>query len=335
MKSARTSATAGRMRRAVALLGGLSMALALVVGCSSNTDGDAGADHTRTITTDRGPVNVPHEAKRIVVLSGSLADYLYALDAPVVATDTRVIGVTNLDGGFPPQWADKAKAQGSKQLPAGAELNIEAVADANPDLIIGGGQGITAVQAGELYDKLTAIAPTVLVPTKVTSWQEQLRMVADASGRADRVPALLKAYEDKAAQVKGSSKIPAGKVVYVLSVGNRVPYLVPQSAALPTQLAELGFVADDVLAKAGNPPLYGSGDSFEVSLEMIDRIADAPMAFVIPVGGPSAAELAQNPLYARLPAFRDGKVFELPATSYRPDYHGALTTLDAIAKKFG
>ncbi|MFI9400655.1 Fe2+-enterobactin ABC transporter substrate-binding protein [Nocardia sp. NPDC052316] len=335
MKSARTSGTRGRMRRAAALLGGLSMALGLVVGCSSGTDDAAAAEQTRTITTDRGPVTVPGQAKRIVVLSGSMADYLYAIDAPVVATDTRIIGVTNLDGGFPPQWADKARSQGSKQLPAGAELNIEAVADANPDLIIGGGQGITAVQADKLYDKLTAIAPTVLVPQKVTNWQEQLRIIADATGRADKVPALLKAYQDKAAQVKASAKIPTGKVVYILSVANKVPYLVPPSAALPTQLAELGFDADDVLAKAGNPPLFGSGDSFEVSLELIDRIADAPTAIVIPVGGPGAAELAQNPLYARLPAFRDGKIIELPTTSYRPDYHSALNTLDVIAKKLG
>ncbi|WP_238815497.1 Fe2+-enterobactin ABC transporter substrate-binding protein [Nocardia brasiliensis] len=333
--STRTSGRTGRMRRAGALLAGLTMALGLVVGCSSTADTVADSEQTRTITTDRGAVAVPHEAKRIVVLSGSLADYLYALDAPVVATDTRVIGITNLDGGFPPHWADKAKAQGTKQLPAGAELNIEAVAEANPDLIIGGGQGITAVQAGELFDKLTAIAPTVLVPTKVTDWQEQLRMVADASGRADRVPALLSAYQDKAARVKASSKVPTGKVVYLLSVANKEPFVVPQTAALPSQLGELGFVADDVLTKAGNPALYGSGDSFQVSLELLDKVADAPVAVVIPVGGPSAAELGQNPLYARLPAFRDGKVYELPATSYRPDYHGALTTLDSIAKAFG
>ncbi|PXX69333.1 iron complex transport system substrate-binding protein [Nocardia tenerifensis] len=335
MKSARTSGTRGRMRRAAALLGGLSMALALVAGCSSDTDDAAAAEQSRTITTDRGPVTVPHEAKRIVVLSGSMADYLYAIDAPVVATDTRIIGVTNLDGGFPPHWADKARAQGTKALPTGAELNIEAVAEANPDLIIGGGQGITAVQADKLYDKLTAIAPTVLVPTKVTNWQDQLRMVAEAAGRADRVPDLLKAYQDKAAQVKASAKVPPGKVVYLLSVANKKPYLLPPSAALPAQLAELGFVADDVLAKAGNPPLFGSGDSFEVSLELLDRVADAPVAFVIPVGGPNAAELGQNPLYARLPAFRDGKVFELPTTSYRPDYHAALNTLDVVAQKLG
>jgi iron complex transport system substrate-binding protein len=337
----RTSLPDRRRRRGPGTAASLALALVVLAGCSGGGTpapqaGTASEPATRTVTTDRGPVQVPADPQRIVVLSGGLAGYLYALDAPVVATDTRVLGVTDLDGGFPPAWADEAKAQGTTALPAGEQLNIEAVAAAQPDLIIGGGQGITAVQAGEAYDRLAGIAPTVLVPTTTVAWQDQLRMVADAAGRSDRVPALVQAYTDKVQQVRSAITVPSAPAVFVLSLANNVPYLIPPTAALPALLQEVGFTVDEqVVAKAGDPQLFGSGDSFEVSPELLSRVADAPMAFVVPLSGRPAAQLEQDPLYAQLPAFAQGAVHELPATSYRPDYDGVMATLDLIQQQFG
>ncbi|MFC9896298.1 ABC transporter substrate-binding protein [Nocardia sp. NPDC127579] len=322
------------VRRTAALLALLLVALAALLGCGSGTDSAAADGATRVVQTERGPVTVPAQAKRIVVLSGGLAGYLFALDAPVTATDTRVLGVTNFDGGFPPSWAAKAKEQGTTQLPAGEELNIEAVAAAAPDLIIGGGQGITAVQAEKLYDKLTVIAPTVLVPKTVTAWQDQLRQVAEAAGRSDRVEAMITAYRAKVTAVKSAIKVPAGNFAVLLSLPSNEPYLIPPAAALPALLGELGFTADDVLAKAGNPKLFGSGDSFVVSPELLSKAADAPQVFVLPVGGRSVEQLRQDQVYANLPSFKNNTLYELPATSYRPDYDGVMATLDVIAKRF-
>jgi iron complex transport system substrate-binding protein len=173
-----------------------------------------------------------------------------------------------------------------------------------------------------------------LVPKTVANWDKQLEIVADAAGRSDQVPALLSAYEDKVKEVKGKIKVPEGNVVYFLSVSSNKPYLVPPTAALPAMLAELGFKADDVMAKAGNPQLFGSGDSFEVSPELLSQVADAPVAFVLPVSGRPMAELATDPLYSQLPSFKAGTTFELPASSYRPDYDGAMATLDLIGQTF-
>ncbi|MFR9806885.1 Fe2+-enterobactin ABC transporter substrate-binding protein [Pseudonocardia sp. RS010] len=321
----------------------LTAALVALAGCSSapssESSGSSGSSGSasagpRTIQTEQGPVEVPASPQRIVNLSGGLGGYLYAVDAPVVATDTRVLGVTDLDGGFPPAWADQARAANTQQLPGGEQLNIEAVAAAEPDLIIGGGQGITAVQAKENYDQLSAIAPTVLVPPTVSDWREQLRVVAGAVGRGDRVDGLIDGYDDKLEQVKGSIQVPAGPSAILLSLPNEKPYLVPETAALPQQLAALGFTMDGVLAKAGNPQLYGSGDSFEVSPELLGKVADAPNLFVITLSGRTVDQLEQDPLYAALPAFRAGTVHELPATSYRPDLDGATSTLTVIDQEF-
>jgi len=326
-------------RRALGLAAALPLAMAAPAGCAEAGPGsgagpEAAASATRTVSTARGPVRVPAEPKRIVVLSAGLAGYVYALGGSVAATDVRVLGVPLDPDGFPVTWAAEAHRQGSTALPGGEQLSIEAVAASRPDLIVGGGQGITGLQAEQDYDKLAGIAPTVLVASSIVSWQEELRQVAEAVGRAERVPELLRAYTDKVAVVRTSIRVPQGPVVIILSIAGDQPCLVPVDAALPTLLRELGFTTDDVLAKAGNPKRYGTGDSFTLSAELLSQVADAPTAFVIPLTGRSAAQLRQDPLYAQLPAFRAGRVHELPALSYRPDYYGVLRTLDLIGGDF-
>ncbi|WP_242640299.1 ABC transporter substrate-binding protein [Rhodococcoides fascians] len=322
-------------------LAAVASAALIVLGsaaCSSDAGSDEGAEttaaDTRVITTDQGEVTVPADPQRIAVLSAGLAGYLFTLDAPIAIADTRLLGVTNLDGGFPPQWADKAKAQGTAELPAGEQLDLEAIARADPDLIIGGGQGFAAVLAQDSYDQLTQIAPTVLVPSSVNTWQGELEEVAEAAGESDKVDALMTAYEDKVAEVKDSITVPGAPVSYLLSLSTNEPSFIPQTAALPTLLASVGFEPDDVLTKANNPELYGSGDSFVVSPELLAPIATAPVMFVVPVAGRSLAELQQDPAYASLPAFASSKVYELPATSYRPDYDGVMATLDLVEQTF-
>lgn len=319
----------------------LASAALVVLGsaaCSSEPASNEGAgtspSDTRVISTDQGEVTVPADPQRIAVLSAGLAGYLFTLDAPVAIADTRLLGVTNLDGGFPPQWSDKAQAQGTAELPAGDQLDLEAIAQAAPDLIIGGGQGFAAVLAQQSYEQLSQIAPTVLVPSSVTTWQGELEQVAEAAGESDKVEPLMTAYENKVAEVKESIAVPGAPVSYLLSLSTNEPSFIPQTAALPTLLESVGFEPDDVMTKANNPELYGSGDSFVVSPELLAPIASAPVMFVIPVAGRSLAELQGDPAYVSLPAFTSGTVYELPATSYRPDYDGVMGTLDLVQQMF-
>ena len=325
-------------RRGLRLFAAVAAVTLGLTGCSSNASSDPSSGEestgTRVVQTEKGDVTVPADPQRIAVLSASLARFLFTLDAPIAITDTRLLGVTNLDGGFPPQWAEKAEAQGTQELPAGESLNIEAIAQAQPDLIIGGGQGFTAVLAEEAYDQLTAIAPTVLISSSVNTWQGQLAAVAEAAGESDKVEGLMDAYDDKVAEVKDSITVPGSPVSYLLSLSTGEPAFIPPTAALPTLLSAVGFQPDDVLTKANNPELYGSGDSFIVSNELLAPVGNAPVMFVVPVAGRSLAELKQDPLYAALPAFANNQVYELPATSYRPAYDGVMETLDQVQEMF-
>ena len=53
-----------------------------------------------------------------------------------------------------------------------------------------------------------------------------------------------------------------------------------------------------------------------------------------PCSSSRSLDALSDPLYVGLPAFAGNKVYELPATSYRPDYDGVMATLDQVQEMF-
>jgi iron complex transport system substrate-binding protein len=331
----RRTAVGGRVPAVRLLLAGLA-ALLVLAGCGGGepAGGAAPSGETRTVPSERGDVQVPVAPQRIAVLSGSLAGDLFTLEAPVAVAEPRVLGVQPDATGFPPSWSAQAVAQGTQRLASeGAGLSIEQIAAARPDLIIGGGQGFTAAQAANAYPQLQQIAPTVLLPA-FTQWQDQLTRIAEVVGRSDRVPGLLQAYRAKADTVRAGLRLPPQPTVFLYQARDGKPYVITPTAALPRIAGDLGFVPDDVITKANNPPLFGTGDSFETSPELLPTIADAPTAIFVPIGQTPLEALRNNPVYARLPAVAAGNAYEVPSSSFRPDYAAAMSTLDAFAAQF-
>ncbi|MFE1595834.1 ABC transporter substrate-binding protein [Nocardia sp. NPDC058705] len=326
-----TNRSAGRLRAAMAML--ILALVAVLTACGSSDAADAGP---REVPSAKGPIKVPAAPQRIVVLNGNLAGYLYDLEATVVAADPRLLGVPNKPGEFPTGWAEDAKKQGTQAVPSGENINLEFIAAQRPDLIIGGGQGYPAQQSVNAYDQLSAIAPTVLMPTETTNWQDQLRFLAETVNKPAGVDTLIANYQAKLDQAKAKIKPAQGATTVFQSIKSQKPTLFVPSAALPSLLAEVGFTLDtQIEAKAGNPAKEQSADFIGFSPELINTVIDAPVLFVVPLsGGRSVDELRNDPLYASLPSFKANKVFELPATSSRPDYRTVMTTLDLLVERF-
>ncbi len=323
-----------RMRAAVALL--IVAVTATAVGCGSSTSEQAAESGTRQVETAKGPVTVPADPQRIVVLNGALAGYLFDLGAKVKAADPRILGVTLQPGEFPAAWAADAEAQGTVAVPSGDDLNLEFIAAQQPDLIIGGGPGWPGQQTIKNYDKLAAVAPTALVASNLANWQDQLKAVADFVNRPEKVDGMITAYNTRVDEVKSAVRLPQGATAVMQSQSDGKPILLAPNTPLATLLSGVGFTVDDKIeAKAGNPTKAEAGDWVTFSPELLSTVVDAPVLFVIKLdGGRDIAQLKQDPALAMLPAFQRGQVYELPAASKRPDYRQAMATLDLLAERF-
>ncbi|MFV0307443.1 MAG: fasciclin domain-containing protein, partial [Desertimonas sp.] len=72
--------------------------------------------------------------------------------------------------------------------------NLEAIALLEPDLIL-----TAAARHEEVYDELSAIAPTIATESAGAGWKDNLRLTAAASGATERADELIAEYESRAA----------------------------------------------------------------------------------------------------------------------------------------
>ncbi|MCI3272701.1 ABC transporter substrate-binding protein [Streptomyces cylindrosporus] len=148
-------------------------ALADGMGSDQDTDGA----FPRTVKHFEGSTTVKAEPKKIAVLStGQLDDLLSLGIVPTAGTRADNAGLVPdyLADAFP---ADKSKLAamadaGTRQAP-----NLESLAAAKPDLILANDS------LGDLYPKLSKIAPTVITAGNGINWKRDLLLVGDAVGK--------------------------------------------------------------------------------------------------------------------------------------------------------
>lgn len=156
-------------------------ALAEGMGSDQDTDGI----FPRTLTHFEGRTTIGAAPKRIAVLSTGQLDDLLSLGVVPAATtraDNAGLVPDYLADAFPAykkQLAGMTDA-GTRQAP-----NLETLAAAKPDLILANDS------LGDLYPKLTKIAPTVITAGNGINWKRDLLLVGDALGKGRAARALL------------------------------------------------------------------------------------------------------------------------------------------------
>jgi iron complex transport system substrate-binding protein len=184
------------------LLPALLLLLALVLGaCGSDGPDDDSAAGSSTMAASAGafPVSIEHafgtteitEApQRVVTWGWGSADAAIALGTIPVAMPFQEYG-GNAQGLLP--WIEDALAKDGAEtptiLPKSDDAPIEAIAAAEPDLILAVYSGITDKE----YELLSRIAPTVAYPDQAwsTPWKDTIEIVGRALGKADRADELL------------------------------------------------------------------------------------------------------------------------------------------------
>ncbi|HWH14712.1 MAG TPA: iron-siderophore ABC transporter substrate-binding protein [Miltoncostaeaceae bacterium] len=261
------------------------------LGCGS--EGAEGADGgTRQITHAMGTTAVPAAPARVVVLDTG------ELEAATAVGIVPIGGVTALPG--QPILAHLRERAASMEIVGTIEEpNLEAIAALEPDLILS-----SKIRHEKLYDRLSAIAPTVFAEQVGVTWKDNFLLYADALGRRGEAEAQLRAYEDRAdqlgariAELRGTR--PTISVLRFLPGENRI-YL--SETFIGTVLADLGLP---------RPPAQRKKDfALYPSQEQIGLMDGGVIFYATygPAGDTTEGAVTGSALWSRLAAVRSGDV---------------------------
>jgi len=242
----------------------------------------------RTVKHALGETKLEKKPSRVVVLdSGELDDVLALGITPVgMATTAGQNGVPSYLAG---------KAQGIKTVGGVSELNLEAIAALKPDLILG-----SKLRANDLYDKLSAIAPTVFSIRPGFPWKENFLLIADSVGDETKATELLNDYQKRADEVK--TKVHGTPTISLVRFR-------PGEIRLYGNLSFIGVILKDV--GLPRPKIQDVQDlAVVVSQENIGK-ADGDWIFYSSYGKPDATAentVVNGNLWKSLPAVKAGHV---------------------------
>ena len=238
---------------------------------------------------------VSGDPQRIVVLSGDQLDALCALglQSRVVAA-ALPIG-TDQQPSYLGTVIHNAPAAGHRDAP-----DLAAIADAHPDLILGS-QALTADKFGDL----AAIAPTVFTGVPGADWQDTLRTVAAATGRAEAADDLIDRFADAATKT-GADDDAAHFQASVIQLTEDTVRVFGAANFPGTVLAQVGL---------DRPAAQQFTDKPYVELPMSDgnfSIADADIVYVSfasPAARDKADAFLMTDAWRALSATKDNRVF--------------------------
>lgn len=137
----------------------------------------------REVTHAMGVTEVPDAPQRVVILTNEGTEALLALGV------TPVGAAQSWDAN---PWHAHLTDLLKGTTPLGTELavNLEILATLEPDLIIG-----TKVRQEDIYEQLSAIAPTVMSETIGGEWQKNMAFYASVLGKDAEAEAALDAFD--------------------------------------------------------------------------------------------------------------------------------------------
>ncbi|MFE1956217.1 ABC transporter substrate-binding protein [Streptomyces sp. NPDC059524] len=251
----------------------------------------------RTVTHAMGKTELKAKPRRVVVLDVGELDNVASLGVKPVG-----YAPTEGDEGIPTYL--KKEAGNPKNVGTINSLNLEAIANLKPDLILG-----SELRAAKLYPQLSKIAPTVFSIRPGFTWKENYLLNASALDKRDRAEANLAAYEKDVKQLGADVKKANGGKAPTVTM---LRYM-PDRIRLYAKASFIGTILDD----AGIPrPKNQQIDDLaaEISPEKIDS-ADADWIFTGVYGDAKKTQRSSaedNPLWKNLKAVKDGQAKDVP-----------------------
>lgn len=160
---------------------------------------EAGNTETITYESENGPIEVPADPQRVVVLSTFVGDVLQ-LDVPVVGADEW-----SMDN---PNFADQLKD--AEEV---SDESIEKILELDPDLIIG-------LSTMKNLDKLSVIAPTVTFTYGELDYLEQHIAIAKSVNKEKEATEWAEEFEKRAANIGEEIKDKIGEDTTISVIEN-------------------------------------------------------------------------------------------------------------------
>lgn len=304
---------------------GLAAALALT-GCSASPSVDSADGASRTVDTMFGEVTVPEDIDSVVVLEGRRdLDIVLSLGLPLAGYPFEGDNGQDLEAPLA-ELTDAAVADGAAELFLDDEINVEAVAEAAPSLIIGRYSDVEPI-----LDELNAIAPTIAIGDQSTStWQDDLTLVAEATGTEEEAASLIAEYDARVAEISTTyaAQIAANTVVPVSydAEGSAVRAGRLMSAAL----LDVGAQPSEAFAAA-----IAAEDGADYSLEQtVEAYSDAAGVVALVNTVDSWSMWNDDALVQQLPAVAAGTVVRSDRMTHEGGPTTALASLDVVEQLY-
>ena len=297
---------------AVALLA----AVAVLAACSSTPSDESTSGTERsggpTVGSSDGssafPVTIEHtfgettiEAKPTRIVTVGLTDH----DA-LIALGTVPVGVTEwlekYPGAVGPWAIDDLDGAAVPEVVGGPQgMNLEAIANLQPDLILGLYAGISETD----YATLSQIAPTVAQPGDVVdygiSWQDQTRTVGRVLGETAAADALVADVEAEFAAAKQANPDFEGSEGIVATIYNDKISIYAAQDGRGRFMSSLGFTQSDEITELANDTF-----SADVSMERVDLVDADVLVWIVLDVETDKPTFAADALYASLPVHTGG-----------------------------
>ena len=242
-----------------------------------------------TVTAKNGAVKLAAQPKKIVSLSPSATEDLFAIgaDAQVVAVDDQ----SNYPTSVP------------KTALSGYKPDAEAIAKYNPDLVV------VSADSSNIVEQLGKLNVPVLwfdAPASLDDAYGQITALGAATGHADKAAAEVADMKQKIGAAIAATKKPATPLKYYYEVGTPGNYSATSKTFIGSIFAQFGLtnVADPADKTGGGyPPL--SDEYLVTSAPDLIFLADTKCC------QQTAATVAARPGYGTLAAVKNGRVIAL------------------------
>jgi len=246
------------------------------------------AAYPLTVIDDVGrEVVLDAEPQRVVSLAPSNTEIVCALDACDL-----IVGVTDFDD-YPPEVSDV------ERVVVGAQVDVEAVIAAEPDLVIAAGNELTPTSVIEQLLDLDVPVMT-LYPESLDEIYADIELVGRALGRVDAAAELVDDMTSRVDAVRTTvAELEAPRTFYEVGVFEGTIYTAGDGSFLAS-----------LIETAGGDPV--TGDALSTSIEIEDLVAADPELILL--GDASydptitAESVAARPGWATMTAVVDGRV---------------------------